>query len=250
MVISIIALLVAILLPALSAARDVAEMTQCLSNERQMTLGVIQYADAFNEYLPVRRYNGNTSQYAEFGFVRHVGPMNRLTYMNLIPALDTTNPYNSGSIRFCPTLAPLRPSSSVSSDNGGVQGLAHYVMSLTMTGYTHASNGTTNPSHKRMLDIKNPSSVYLLTEAESFEAPINAVNFLSVQDDVLSTRFRAGGDFVGTTANQAYTAVGELIQWRHMEDKVNFAFADGHCETRAYDWVAGSFGEIHFVDHE
>src|SRR4051812_39228060 len=42
-VIGIIGLLVAILLPALSKARRQAQITQCLSNERQLALGIQQY---------------------------------------------------------------------------------------------------------------------------------------------------------------------------------------------------------------
>src|SRR4051794_23819680 len=43
-VIGIIALLIAILMPALQRARDQAVRTQCMSNVRQLTIGWIQYA--------------------------------------------------------------------------------------------------------------------------------------------------------------------------------------------------------------
>ncbi|MCC5829792.1 MAG: prepilin-type N-terminal cleavage/methylation domain-containing protein [Phycisphaeraceae bacterium] len=51
-VISIIALLIGLLLPALGAARDVARTTICLSNLRGIAQGSSMYADAFNGLMP------------------------------------------------------------------------------------------------------------------------------------------------------------------------------------------------------
>lgn len=52
-VISIIALLISILLPALGTARDAAMAVQCLSNQRQTGIGLFMYAnEQKREYLP------------------------------------------------------------------------------------------------------------------------------------------------------------------------------------------------------
>lgn len=55
-VIGIIAVLVAILLPALNRARDQANTTQCLSNLRQIGLAIINYAAENQGYLVPGRY--------------------------------------------------------------------------------------------------------------------------------------------------------------------------------------------------
>ena len=52
-VIAIIAILAAMLLPALAKAKAKAKATQCLSNERQIALGYILYASDNMDYLPV-----------------------------------------------------------------------------------------------------------------------------------------------------------------------------------------------------
>jgi len=243
-VISIIALLISILLPSLSAARQSAEITVCLSNQRQMTMAVIQYADQCNEYLPIVRYNADLPQFKEFGLGRQVGPMNRLGALDLIPSVDSANPYGSAGIRLCPTLAPLHPSSSISSDFGGLQALAHHVMPYELTGYTHVVNGTSKP-HRRTADIKSASSVYLLAESEYYPGN-NTVGLGFLQDDP-NLRWRAGAEYIQSASG--WTTSGQVERYRHMVDRTNFSFADGHGDTRSWDTLTNSFGPIHYVDN-
>ena len=51
-VIAIIAILAAMLLPALSKARDSANSTYCMGNERQLSLSILQYTSDFNDWFP------------------------------------------------------------------------------------------------------------------------------------------------------------------------------------------------------
>ncbi|HEX8342736.1 MAG TPA: prepilin-type N-terminal cleavage/methylation domain-containing protein [Tepidisphaeraceae bacterium] len=56
-VIGIIALLISILLPALNKARQTAQITACLSNIRQLGMGVVQYVNENKGVLPEAMYN-------------------------------------------------------------------------------------------------------------------------------------------------------------------------------------------------
>ena len=52
LVIAIIAILAAMLLPALKAAKDMAQQSLCQSNMRQDYLGMLNYNDDYNGYIP------------------------------------------------------------------------------------------------------------------------------------------------------------------------------------------------------
>lgn len=63
-VVSIIALLVSILLPALGKARDQAKTIVCLAHQQQIGLGVLQYSHANNGFGPyVYNTGGNLGHY-------------------------------------------------------------------------------------------------------------------------------------------------------------------------------------------
>jgi len=60
-VISIIALLIGILLPALGAARSTARDMACLSNQRQIGIGLYAYAQEHKGTLPISYWHGGTA---------------------------------------------------------------------------------------------------------------------------------------------------------------------------------------------
>lgn len=63
-VIGIIALLISILLPALSQARSAAQEVQCQSNQRQIALAMMMYANDNKNYLPIwREFSGGQYSY-------------------------------------------------------------------------------------------------------------------------------------------------------------------------------------------
>jgi prepilin-type N-terminal cleavage/methylation domain-containing protein/prepilin-type processing-associated H-X9-DG protein len=91
-VIAVIAILAALLLPALASAKEKGRQSACISNVRQQTLAVIMYADENNDFLPPTAYNdanGNEvdwpsllDPYLNYVVKIHLCPSDRNSQMN------------------------------------------------------------------------------------------------------------------------------------------------------------------------
>ena len=92
-VIAIIAILAAILFPVFAQARDKARSTACLSNTKQLALGVMQYAQDYDETLPVAGYNAQCRGRWQWQIYPYVKNQQVFTCPNISqqPWLATTN---------------------------------------------------------------------------------------------------------------------------------------------------------------
>ena len=73
-VIAIIAILAAILFPVFQKVRENARRTACLSNEKQLGLGFIQYTQDYDETLPMGNRNGGSGWAQQiYSYVKSVG---------------------------------------------------------------------------------------------------------------------------------------------------------------------------------
>ena len=87
-VIAIIAILAAILFPVFARARDNARRTSCLSNLKQIGLGVIQYTQDYDETMPIANWGGNGS--AGFYWMDAVQPYVKSTQLFTCPSRSNT----------------------------------------------------------------------------------------------------------------------------------------------------------------
>ena len=71
-VIAIIAILAAILFPVFAQAREKARQSSCLSNEKQMTMGLSMYAQDYDETMTPYSYGAGTAGF--FGYFGGDGP--------------------------------------------------------------------------------------------------------------------------------------------------------------------------------
>ncbi len=93
-VIAIIAILAAILFPVFARARENARRTSCQSNLKQLGLGIIQYAQDYDEKLP--GYATGNNGWGGIGWAGEIYPYVKSGQVYRCPS-DTTSPQPSGS---------------------------------------------------------------------------------------------------------------------------------------------------------
>ncbi len=136
MVIAIIAVLIALLLPAVQQAREAARRTQCKNNMKQLGLALHNYNDTHNK-LP-----SNTGAYvpAPSGFVNpNFNPGRGAGFLvHLLPFFDQGPLYNS--INFSSGTWPLASTSNPTYENA-------ILPALKCPSYTVLGTGTPNPAY-------------------------------------------------------------------------------------------------------
>src|SRR5437899_1740782 len=83
-VIAIIAILASLLLPALARAKQKANATKCLSNEKQIALGYLLYASDHSEYLPLAAHEGDAAPCQWFFEISPYIGKQTVSYTNLV----------------------------------------------------------------------------------------------------------------------------------------------------------------------
>lgn len=90
-VIAIIAILAAILFPVFARARENARKTSCLSNLKQIGLGVLQYTQDYDEKFPMRYYGGAGGRQEANSWRRMIFPYVKSTQLFQCPSNTSNN---------------------------------------------------------------------------------------------------------------------------------------------------------------
>ena len=221
-VIAIIAILAAMLMPALQKARDTAKTSQCISNIGTISKTTMFYQDSFEDYFPWGAYDGSVTYYwnrydsnstSENRFkapLRDFWPTDA-PYARFA-CYEKANARRDTSRYVCP--ATTFENMNFESQDLIAPNLPHKLNSLF---YTYAVNmnliNTYNKKPVRMTIVKRPAR--LLTYADSSGTGLTAYH----------TRLHSA---VSTT-NQALSA-------RHNQ-QASIAYADGHVSLVHYNKI-------------
>jgi len=230
-VIAIIAILAAILFPVFARARENARRTSCLSNLKQIGLGIMQYAQDYDERYPMNywwadpgasavgvtctaagitgsacnKYRINTGGGgAGFGYF--------VTWMDLI------HPYiKSVQVFDCP---------SATKPEGGVYPPYGFNAAFSSTNYANNFDYQNPPVTRRsfhLTQVLRPAEVFLIVDSETQYSinttPVGTRNYL----DAAPTNVRYG------------------IQRLHL-DGMNTMYADGHAKWHSAQRVRSALG--------
>lgn len=202
-VIGIIAILAALLLPALNAARQKGRAIQCTSNLKQIALGIQLYGDVCDGVLLVygadndswhqnktlgRLLNANTTLSASY----NVWPVNAL-------CSGASYALRYKRVEFC---YGINASGLVNSGSGTYD-----------AGYVDPAIKGTLKACYNWKRLKAPSASMLMTDALSFW----------VKSDATLAEYLEKGE----------TSASMLIAFRHLRTQTNVLYFDGHCGAAA-----------------
>jgi prepilin-type N-terminal cleavage/methylation domain-containing protein/prepilin-type processing-associated H-X9-DG protein len=208
-VIAIIAILAAMLLPALSKAKQKANQISCLNNQRQLALGIILYAGDSNEVMP--------------------SDASRIRDPSTAP--DMWIWWNGGAGLYGPDKSPILsvikantnifrcPMDNLPANQRESSSLNRFYFSYTMNGYLKggvqlAGSGSTYRSGtfeaRKLTSIRRPSEKIMLAEEPVSTRDI-PVGFTTYADD------------------GRWAPPGNTITTRHSK-RGNANFADGHAQ--------------------
>ena len=268
-VISIIALLIALLLPALARAQDLANTIVCASNERQITLATMEWANEHQGYAPGAAFtgdiNGNPStpgigQFLSSQGVLQTGPVGSPAASKGQSILVTRGYITSAAAFVCP--ADQWATASILQVAPWViyNGFVEYQFNYSVVGdaTSEAFGPTTNLSNPAFYDAagdnyypymwwswypeaggnyiqQSPNLPYPI-ECPKISTAAHPSETMLVQDGVCASSDRCWADFPLTGANallpdatDKWGQVGNAVHDNLTE--LNAAFLDGHAET-------------------
>ena len=201
-VIAIIAILAAMLLPALNKAREKARIISCLSNQKQTALSAVQYTTDYKDYLPPDVWDFN------------VGRPNMLWQQKLLPYVA-----DNWKVLMCPRFTMQTLFDTYGGTEAGYLENVNWFLfwrSQWTYGYNHRgvcctgySPGgflcITNGKYRKIGAFRNPGSRILIHDAKHFLG------------------------YVPTTVTRTWWLTNNANP--HDGNIINIAFVDGHAES-------------------
>jgi prepilin-type N-terminal cleavage/methylation domain-containing protein len=210
-VIAIIAILAAMLLPALSKAKAQAQQTSCLNNKKELQLAWHLYVGDYNDNMPLC---GASATEGNFGWVSGwmTNPNDATNYSLLMNSDSVLWPYNNSvGIYKCPSDTSVATIAGVSYPR---------VRSVSMNGWMNGNAGTLNKQYPQIITYHKTKDLIRPGPAQTYvfldECPA------TIDDDYFALLCLTAGNWDNWPGT-----------WHSGGDC--YSFSDGHCEY--HKWV-------------
>ena len=217
-VIAIITILAAILFPVFAQAREKARQATCVSNLKQIGLGVMMYTDDYDETYPpsygdwLGDFSGFVEPYIKSGVLTNAANKNGKRTMFQCPS----SPVNLGGTT---NNDVYRYKNSIYCGNVDVMPVI-----LTNSNYQEGSIKTTG-------SLTKPADIYLLMDGGNCGGYMRA-NQLGQGGDVNWARYLPGyGDATGVACPDSISMYKKDFNSGRHNGMVNVTFADGHVKS-------------------
>ncbi len=221
-VIAIIAILAAILFPVFAQAREKARAITCVSNEKQISLGIAMYVQDYDEYYPQSQYGGGSTNVVQMDWYALIWP-----YVKNGDHAANGESWGTSGIYRCPSFPDP--------NQGEIYGVHHDLFPDNWNGGTNASNSLAivdTPADKIILCEKGRNAAtwsypYFTTWEWDWTAYIGKPQVRDGSE--IANKFDC--DMQGYN-NPAWADCNMHPRYRHT-NTTNVAFADGHVKAMA-----------------
>jgi|SwirhirootsSR2_FD_contig_61_3068062_length_1334_multi_3_in_0_out_0_3 prepilin-type N-terminal cleavage/methylation domain-containing protein/prepilin-type processing-associated H-X9-DG protein len=243
-VIAIIAILAAILFPVFAQAREKARAISCVSNEKQIALGVLMYVQDYDETFPLYYWNEPVNT-TDPPFTPSA-PSGCFGWNEAIyPYVKNIQVFRCPSSPRSPSLATGKDGTTFGNSDSGPTGATGYAINARIAGDTGTLDD--GAQHQPLGDgaLEFAASTILITEASS-----NCSDGCASSDENEwgwegrhIDKLYGDGWNNGTAPNAVYVSFGKPPLTRH-SGGANYAFSDGHVKF----FQAGAMGLTNTTD--